>query len=170
MTRREWLRIGGLGLGGLSLAGLLQGQAQATPAPRRSGKAKAVIVFGLVGGPPQHETWDPKPKAPAEIRGQFGVIPTKTPGLFIGELMPPTAVALCWIRSTGIWIVSRVVALSRGFRCTRRNRWIWSVPPRRAKPATWARNRPRSASATAVAVLRRACCWHAAWSRPVSPW
>src|SRR5207253_7244948 len=42
------------------------------------------------GGPPQHETWDPKPDAPAEIRGQFGTIPSKS-GLRVGELMPKTA-------------------------------------------------------------------------------
>jgi Protein of unknown function (DUF1501) len=93
LSRREWLRIGGLGLGGLSLGSLLQAQAHAA-SPRVGlvpGKAKAVILFGLLGGPPQHETWDPKPNAPAEIRGQFGVIPTRTPGLFVGELMPRTA-------------------------------------------------------------------------------
>ncbi len=87
LTRREWLRVGGLGLGGLSLAGLLGGGARAAPARR----AKAVIVFGLTGGPPQHETWDPKPLAPAEIRGAFGTIRTRTPGLLVGELMPRTA-------------------------------------------------------------------------------
>ena len=93
LTRREWLRIGGIGLGGLSLASLLQAHAStAAPRSRRSpGKAKAVILFGLLGGPPQHETWDPKPDAPAEIRGQFGVIATRTPGLRVGELMPRTA-------------------------------------------------------------------------------
>src|SRR5437870_5152493 len=68
LTRREWLRIGGVGLGGLSLTSLLQAQASAAagrgvPAP---GKAKSVILLGLLGGPPQHETWDPKPDAPAE--------------------------------------------------------------------------------------------------------
>jgi hypothetical protein len=72
---------------------LLRGRsAAAAPATSlREGKAKAVILFGLIGGPPQHETWDPKPDAPAEIRGQFGVIATKTPGLRVGELMPRTA-------------------------------------------------------------------------------
>ena len=40
------------------------------------------------GGPPQHDTWDPKPEAQAEIRGGFGTIATKTPGLSVGELMP----------------------------------------------------------------------------------
>jgi hypothetical protein len=45
----------------------------------------------MLGGPPQHETWDPKPDAPAEIRGDFGTIPTATVGLSVGELMPRTA-------------------------------------------------------------------------------
>ncbi len=94
-TRREWLRIGGIGLGGLSLAGLCAQRARAAEsaavASGSFGKAKAVIIFGLLGGPPQHETWDPKPHAPAEVRGEFGVIPTKTPGLMVGELMPQTA-------------------------------------------------------------------------------
>lgn len=91
LTRREWLRIGGVGLGGLNLARLLETQARAGNRRQTAGMAKGVIVFGLVGGPPQHETWDPKPSAPAEIRGEFGVIPTATPGLFVGELMPRTA-------------------------------------------------------------------------------
>lgn len=90
LTRREWLRIGGLALGGLSLPTLLAQQARAQAADRR-GPAKAVIVFGLTGGPPQHETWDPKPDAPAEIRGEFGTIESRTPGLRVGELMPQTA-------------------------------------------------------------------------------
>ena len=93
LSRREWLRVGGIGLGGLSLAEL------AARSPARAagekggsfGRAKSVIVFGLLGGPPQHETWDPKPDASEEIRGAFGVIPSRTPGLFVGELMPRTA-------------------------------------------------------------------------------
>jgi hypothetical protein len=55
------------------------------------GKAKHCIVLFLLGGPPQHETWDPKPEAPEEVRGQFGSIETATPGLRVGELMPLTA-------------------------------------------------------------------------------
>src|SRR5262245_18965423 len=89
LTRPEWLRVGGLGLGGLSLAALSQGRA--APAGRSVGRAKAVIVLGLLGGPPQHETWDPKPGAPAEVRGIFKPIATRTPGLVVGELMPRTA-------------------------------------------------------------------------------
>lgn len=86
-SRREWLRLGGIGLGGLTLAGLTQARSER----KAIGKAKSVIIFGLVGGPPQHETWDPKPSAPAEIRGQFATIRSKTPGLNVGELMPLTA-------------------------------------------------------------------------------
>ena len=91
-TRREWLRIGGIALGGLSLSGLLAHETQAAAKPvRHPGRARAVIVVGLLGGPPQHDTWDPKPRAPVEVRGPFGVIPSRTPGLFVGELMPRTA-------------------------------------------------------------------------------
>ncbi len=89
ISRREWLRIGGVALGGLSMAGL--GRAAELGALTGTGKARSVIVFGLIGGPPQHETWDPKPDAPAEIRGEFGSIDSATPGLRVGELMPLTA-------------------------------------------------------------------------------
>ncbi len=97
LTRREMMRIGGLSLGGLSLGSLLQNQASAADQSAKHahlpgfGKAKSVILFGLTGGIPQHETWDPKPEAPEEIRGEFGVTATKTPGLHVGELMPKVA-------------------------------------------------------------------------------
>jgi Protein of unknown function (DUF1501) len=92
LTRREWLRVGGLGAFGLSLPALLttRQSAQASIAPS-GGKAKSCIVVFLLGGPPQHETWDPKPDAPAEVRGEFKPIPSATPGMFVGELMPCTA-------------------------------------------------------------------------------
>ena len=95
LTRREWLRVGGLGLFGLSIPELLRsGQAAAKTAPPLGsgvGKAKACIVLFLMGGPTQHSTWDPKPDAPAEIRGEFKPIATATPGLMVSELMPLTA-------------------------------------------------------------------------------
>jgi hypothetical protein len=83
VTRREWLRLGAVGLGGLTLPQLA--------AAKPKGRAKSVIIFGLLGGPSQHDTWDPKPNAPLEVRGPFGTIATKTPGLRVGELMPLTA-------------------------------------------------------------------------------
>lgn len=81
--------MGGLTSLGLGLPQLLAGRASA--AQGSFGKAKACIVLFLVGGPPQHETWDPKPEAPADVRGEFGTIATSLPGLTVGELMPQTA-------------------------------------------------------------------------------
>lgn len=93
LTRREALRIGGLGALGLSLPSLLESQALAAPANKTTsfGKAKSCIVLFLLGGPPQHSTWDPKPNAPADIRGEFKPISTAVPGIQIGELMPQLA-------------------------------------------------------------------------------
>jgi hypothetical protein len=85
-SRREWLKLG--------LAAALPAGAAASPSEplaRSRGRAKAVIVVGLWGGPPQHETFDPKPDAPPEIRGPFGSVASRTPGLRVGELMPMTA-------------------------------------------------------------------------------
>jgi hypothetical protein len=92
VSRREWLRIGGLSALGLSMTDLLRPrEATAEEVGAAFGKAKACIVLYLLGGPPQHETWDPKPEAPEEVRGQFGTIESATPGLRVGELMPKTA-------------------------------------------------------------------------------
>jgi hypothetical protein len=93
LTRREVLRAGGIGAFGLSLAALLRGQqapAMIVPASR-PGTAKSCIVLFLMGGPPQHSTWDPKPEAPLEIRGAYKPIPTRVPGLHVCELLPRTA-------------------------------------------------------------------------------
>ncbi len=99
MNRREWIRVGSLGAGGLSLSQLMAARNVAISAPRETssgtaasfGKAKSVILFWLTGGAPQHETWDVKTEAPPEIRGSFGAIASKTPGMFVGELMPKTS-------------------------------------------------------------------------------
>lgn len=92
-VRREWLRVGGLGTFGLSLSNLMAARSSAAIAESTSsfGRAKACIVLFMLGGPPQHETWDPKPLAPVEVRGPLGTISTATPGLQVGELMPLTA-------------------------------------------------------------------------------
>jgi hypothetical protein len=58
---------------------------------RLFGRAKSVILLWLSGGPPQHETFDPKPDAPAEIRGPFQPISTNVPGIHFSELLPRTA-------------------------------------------------------------------------------
>lgn len=89
LTRREWLHIGGLGLAGLTLPGLLQAREASTGTSM--GRAKSCIVMFFLGGPPQHETWDPKPNAPTEIRGDLQPIASAVPGMLVGELMPRTA-------------------------------------------------------------------------------
>jgi hypothetical protein len=87
IKRRDALKIGGTGLfGSLSLPSLLQMQAEAaTTGPV---KAKSIIFLFLEGGPSTIDMWDMKPDAPSEIRGPFKQIPTKTPGLFVGEHLP----------------------------------------------------------------------------------
>jgi hypothetical protein len=59
--------------------------------PAGAGRAKNCIVLFLMGGPPQHSTWDPKPDAPAEVRGEFGPTDTNVPGLRVCSLLPRLA-------------------------------------------------------------------------------
>src|SRR5947208_6480321 len=82
MGRREFLRAGGLALGGLGLPQLLRARTAARP------KAKACILLFMWGGPAQQETWDLKPDAPEQVRGEFRPIATDVPGLMIGEHFP----------------------------------------------------------------------------------
>jgi hypothetical protein len=89
VTRRDVLHAGSLGLLGLSFPSLLAAQVES---PRKRGKqAKSCIVLFLMGGPPQHSTWDPKPEATEQIRGAFKPIATNVCGIQIGELMPRLA-------------------------------------------------------------------------------
>lgn len=85
LPRRDFLSVGALG--GLSLSGLLQARARANPQPKR----RSVILIHMVGGPSQLESYDLKPLAPAEYRGEFRPIPTCVPGVEISELMPMQA-------------------------------------------------------------------------------
>jgi hypothetical protein len=94
MSRREWLRIGALSSAGLTLPMLWRGRAQASsdqPQERGFGKAKSCIVVFLFGGPAHQDIWDPKPAAPSEVRGEFQVISTATPGVYFGEHIPRIA-------------------------------------------------------------------------------
>jgi hypothetical protein len=87
ISRRNWLRIGGLALGGLSLPQILRGEAVAG----RSNRAKGIIMVLLPGGPSHLDMYDLKPEAPSEIRGEFRPIATNVPGIDICELMPRLA-------------------------------------------------------------------------------
>jgi hypothetical protein len=89
-TRRGFLQTGLAGLAGVSLPALLQQQALAAAAGQAARKTN-VILFWLSGGPSHIDMWDPKPQAPSEIRGPFGHIPTKVPGIHVCEHLPLTA-------------------------------------------------------------------------------
>jgi uncharacterized protein (DUF1501 family) len=87
VTRRSFLTIGGLAMGGLSLADILRAEARAG----RSSPHKAVIMVFLSGGPPHQDLVDLKPDAPVEIRGDFDPIATNVPGIEICEQLPRLA-------------------------------------------------------------------------------
>lgn len=102
LSRRDLLHVGGLGAFGLTLPSFLKLQAQeknsggSRPPLAKSkdsafGRAKACILLFPYGSPPQHETFDPKPDAPADIQGELKSIPTNLPGVRIGELLPRIA-------------------------------------------------------------------------------
>jgi hypothetical protein len=86
LSRRNFLTLGALGLGGLSLADLLRLKARGAVSPRAG--SKAVIYVYLWGGPSHIDTYDMKPDAPVEYRGEFKPIRTNVPGFDICELMP----------------------------------------------------------------------------------
>src|SRR5215210_613059 len=90
-TRRDCLQLGLSGLLAGGLAGALRGAALAGPANKR--QAKACILIWQDGGPSHYESFDPKPDAPAEFRGQFSAIPTKVPGVFFSQHMQKLAAA-----------------------------------------------------------------------------
>src|SRR4051812_26673099 len=88
IDRRDCLRVGLLGVGGLVLSDLLRLRARASPAETRD---TAVILLFAHGGPSHLETYDLKPDAPAEIRGPFKPAATSAPGVRICEHLPRQA-------------------------------------------------------------------------------
>lgn len=90
MIRRDWLRLAGGA--GLALLGEVLRQRSVRAEPDAVGpgfgKAKSVILVVANGGQSQLETWDPKPNAPAEVRGEFGAIQTAVPGTLLGDRLP----------------------------------------------------------------------------------
>ncbi len=86
-SRRDALRAGALAMTGLGLPELFRNRAVGAGA-EGFGRAKSCLLIFMWGGPSQLDTWDPKPDAPAEIRGSFGTIATRTPGVRISEHLP----------------------------------------------------------------------------------
>ncbi len=97
-SRRDFMRVGGLGLTGLTLAGALRNQAMASSARSE----KSVIWLWLSGGPTHVETFDPKMTAPAEYRSMTGEVKTNIPGVTLGghfEKMAQVADRMAFVRS-----------------------------------------------------------------------
>jgi len=93
VTRREMIQAGTSAVLGLGMADLIHSTASASGGarPRNFGKAKNVMVLYLYGAMSQIDTLDPKPDAPPEIRGPFGTVATKLPGVRLGEHLPRLA-------------------------------------------------------------------------------
>src|SRR5688500_15821461 len=93
-SRREFLRVGGAGVLGISLADIMRLQAAASTAPDAAktkhgwGKAKSVILVFLQCGPSHIDILDPKPDAPSNVRGEFKPIKSNVPGIWLSETMP----------------------------------------------------------------------------------
>src|SRR6185503_625358 len=89
VSRRGFLQAGALALGGLAMPDFLRLKAHGAVSPR--GKARSVIMICLGGGPSHLDTYDMKPDAPVEIRGEFRPIRTNVPGMNVCELFPRQA-------------------------------------------------------------------------------
>ena len=94
ITRREWLRVGGIAAAGLTLPDLIAGRAAAAASPDRApsfGGAKSCILVFLFGAPAHQDLWDMKPDAASEYRGEFRPIRSSVPGIDLCEHIPQIA-------------------------------------------------------------------------------
>ena len=93
LSRRELLTVGGCSLIGMGLPDVLRSQAMGRQSQSGGGfgAADSVVMVYLQGSPSHIDLWDPKPDAPAEIRGEFKPIETRTPGMYLGEVLPMLA-------------------------------------------------------------------------------
>lgn len=91
-SRRDMLRVGSLGLAGITLPRLLEAKARGAGSKRSAAlDRKNVILMWMQGGPSHIDSFDPKPGAPGDIRGEFSAIATRTPGVQVSEHLPRLA-------------------------------------------------------------------------------
>ena len=88
LDRRAFLRAGALGAGGLILPQLLRAEQAAAKGGTTPSRSNSVIILWMRGGPSHIDMWDPKPDAPVEYRGEFGVKPTKVSGITLSDMLP----------------------------------------------------------------------------------
>src|SRR6266536_308681 len=92
VTRRDFLRVGGLTALGLTLPGLLKASEDTAHGKPAAPKHDVSCILLWMGGGPSHiDTFDPKPQAPQEIRGEFGAIPTNVSGIQLSDKLPKLA-------------------------------------------------------------------------------
>ena len=166
--RRRLVQASGLSLLGVWLADLLRLEANAAATRPVRGTAKSVVFIFQSGGPSQHETWDPKPDAPAEIRGEYGTTATRTAGFHILRIpaqalgREPTASRSCARCTT---------RRRRRFATSTARRCIWCKPvvascrqAKRRSPspcrsrAAWSGRRSDRRSPTHCPTARRSAC------------
>lgn len=95
VRRRDFLRVGALGTSSVTLANWLRWTEAAEARGGTGGpRAKAAIFVNLAGGPSHLDTFDPKPGAPDDYRGEFGTIPTSVPGIHVSEHLPKLAACM----------------------------------------------------------------------------
>jgi hypothetical protein len=90
VDRRSFVKAGVLGAAGLSLSQLLQAEARGNDAGQAT-RRPSVIILWMRGGPSHIDMWDPKPDAPVEYRGEFGVMNTSVPGIMLSDMLPQSA-------------------------------------------------------------------------------
>ncbi len=151
ITRRSAISVGALGLLGLGANHLSELQAKPTPLEPTTGQAKKVIFIFLSGGLSHHDTFDMKPGAASEIRGEFKPIPTRTPGLQICEHLPRLA------KRSHLWSLCRSLTHSTNehsqghhIMLTGRSDLPPGFDPSKPKPSDWP-----SITSVANAVLER---------------
>ncbi len=86
--RRSFLKAGVLGATGLGLGELLRAEAASPARPSKGGRLPCAIILWMRGGPSHIDTWDPKPAAPVDYRGEFGTRSSKVPGILLSDLLP----------------------------------------------------------------------------------